>query len=476
MAELFQLKEEGSRSKLNSVLQSMRAKGQSIMDKLSDVDSETLIELERRLSAINFRQHKANRVRPLGTTAKFVATDFIDIDQTQTTATVRVDSESATLRERLNARDVVIKTKSFSSSTGTVEAIGTTDPIYRVHSDRIPTGQFLIELLEPISVSLLVFDIVATPSQPSIVVKVSPNDVVYTDASEISLNGYRINAWFNPVETKFVRIEIVPTHSDTISGATYSFGITDFAATGVDYHLRSEVVSKPINIQPKSDTIHFKVDDISGANYFLSVASGSYSEIVKDSDIILSGVTKTSVTGTSVVSTGLLGTAITSDCYIGTIQVTENRVVSGVNTPVAIPIAPGLAPEFVFSNNLVCPLGITVRPTVATGKVYRVITAGTTQASTEPSWPSTVGTVLTSGTAVFVTESDVLNHLVQEYIAVFGTSLYLVPITFPITTSRVFNVSFYKGPSSISLQVKVKLSTLDRAISPVFHNLAFEEK
>lgn len=46
-------------------------------------------------------------------------------------------------------------------------------------------------------------------------------------------------------------------------------------------------------------------------------------------------------------------------------------------------------------------LGQDVQPTVSNGKRYEVTTAGTSDASTEPTWPVTIGDTVTDGTVVW---------------------------------------------------------------------------
>lgn len=59
-----------------------------------------------------------------------------------------------------------------------------------------------------------------------------------------------------------------------------------------------------------------------------------------------------------------------------------------------------IEPYFVWTASTVLALSTRITPTVPTDKLYSVTTAGTT-ASTEPTWPTTVGQTVTNGTAVF---------------------------------------------------------------------------
>lgn len=55
--------EEGSRSKLVQILEAIRSQGSSAIAQLESARLDTLVEFDRRLSAINGRRQRANRVR-----------------------------------------------------------------------------------------------------------------------------------------------------------------------------------------------------------------------------------------------------------------------------------------------------------------------------------------------------------------------------------------------------------------------------
>ena len=50
--------------------------------------------------------------------------DFLGTDQAQTTGSVRIDSASATLRERAESGQINIKSTRFSTSSGTIQKAG----------------------------------------------------------------------------------------------------------------------------------------------------------------------------------------------------------------------------------------------------------------------------------------------------------------------------------------------------------------
>ena len=134
--------------------------------------------------------------------------DFLGTDQAQTTGSVRIDSASATLRERAESGQINIKSTRFSTSSGTIQKAG---DLYQVTNDSNlspPVGTFDLELDPPLHLSLLSFDVVSTPSTPEVSVGVSENGVTFSPASSLALNGYRINAWLVPATVRFVRLAV----------------------------------------------------------------------------------------------------------------------------------------------------------------------------------------------------------------------------------------------------------------------------
>ena len=81
-------------------LEELRARGQEVIESLSGIQLETLLEVQKRLSALNGRRQRAFRVPSPDLAARFLVSDFLGTDQAQTTGSVRIDSASATLRER----------------------------------------------------------------------------------------------------------------------------------------------------------------------------------------------------------------------------------------------------------------------------------------------------------------------------------------------------------------------------------------
>ena len=173
---------------------------------------------------------------------------MLDVDQTLTSGAVRADAGA------------------IEQFTG----------MYRVHvvDGSKPGGTFQIELFNPSELAIVVFDIVSLPSDPGIRAFASSDGITQVEASAISRSGYRVNAWFPNMPVKYLKIEISPTHPDTIGGNTFTFGLTSFSAEAVDYALFSELMTKPVVFKPQTVQGRFRaVDSGSDVRYYLSMTA-----------------------------------------------------------------------------------------------------------------------------------------------------------------------------------------------------------
>ena len=116
--------DQGSRSQMVGNLEELRARGQAVIESLFSIQLETLLEVQKRLSALNGRRQRAFRVPSPDLAARFLVSDFLGTDQAQTTGSVRIDSASATLRERAESGQINIKSTRFSTSSGTIQKAG----------------------------------------------------------------------------------------------------------------------------------------------------------------------------------------------------------------------------------------------------------------------------------------------------------------------------------------------------------------
>lgn len=305
-------------SEMNLAFSDLQAQGNSILNTLSEVQLTTLVDYQRRLDAINARRQKVARAAAPGIT-DFVVSDFCSIDQTQTTATVRADTASVTLRERSVPGQVEVLSTTFTSSTGTVQSIDINQILFSVYnSTGVPTGTFTITLASVMAVSLLTIDIAAMASSPSISISVSANGLTWTPASNVQLSGYRLNAWLPEVPTKYIQLVITPSHPDNLGGSTYTFGITDLSGTAVSYNLASDVYFDATDIQVASDTVQLVASISAGLTYYLSLAGGSIAA-TPYTPIPLPGVTRVYWTGG--VASGVLGLTLPGDTIPGSVAV-----------------------------------------------------------------------------------------------------------------------------------------------------------
>lgn len=342
--QIFKDGEESSQKQMTEVLGELQGRGQSVLDDLEAARLEVLLRIEQGLSALNARRQRANRLVSSNIIGRFVVSDFFNIDQANTTATVRADSQSVTLKERKRPSEGNVRSVRFTASSGSAEQFG---DMYRVLAeDAVPTGYFDIEFVNPMTLNLVVFDIVSFPSDPQITVQASDNGVRYTDALSVSRNGYRVNAWMPTKAVKFLRIGITPNQPDTVGGSSYTFGLTNFTAESVEFHLRSDLVVRPIKIQPRSLKLRFQADTAPGGlNYFLSFDNENYFEVTPGKEILVPGAVETSEPAVELeTATGKLLHQAPANLYLPTLVVTDIN-----DQPVRI--APDLSQVFQPINN-----------------------------------------------------------------------------------------------------------------------------
>jgi hypothetical protein len=416
MSDVFQLGKQASRSTFVSALKTLQSQGASILTALDKSRVDTLVEFDRRLQSVNARRTRAWRVIALEQVVKFVVSDFTDIDQANTTGTVRADSSSVSLRERAIPAEAVIKTNNFSANVGTIEALDASQSILRVHTDNgaTPTGQFNIELITALTLNQLIIDIVATPSIPTIVAEVSKDGIVYTSSTQISLNGYRVTIWLPSVEAKFIRISVTPTLPDNLNSSTFTFGLTNFSAQATDFHLRSEYMSKLLTFSPTSEFVVFDAPTDSSIKYFLSLYGQGTTQApfveVEPGDALSVG-TAVSQTVVTISSLGGLIASLPANVYINTIVIKENNV--------ALKFAPGLLQTDTHAVELV-------------------------------------------------------NEYVGLATTISGYDLKLVNATANYSVTRTFDVSYVYGPLVVNAQLNVRLNTDDRATSPLFQGATLD--
>jgi hypothetical protein len=424
MSDLFQIGEEASCGKLLDQLGAIRTQGENVLAQVESKRLATLVEFERRLSAMNGRRQQSNRVMAPRVAARFVVSDFLGVDQAQTTATVRADAQAVTLRERETPSDAALRSKRFSVSGGTAEAMDATNSLYRAYTDdgTIPTGTFELELVTPLSLTLLVFDLAAMPSEPTVAVEVSTTGTTWVPAKQVSLNGYRLNAWLEAMTVRFVRVILTPSHPDTLGSRSYTFGLTAFNGTTVEFHLLSELVSRPLSFRPHTQQVRLNATVDPGLTYFLAFNGGGFVEVPPGQAIDVPGVTQVTATDVQELdqAPGVLDHAFTA--FAPAIAYPETlRAHLGGHLTDSIRIAPGM------------------------------------QASARDT------------------------RLMQKYIGVNATQLRFICVNASSSDpygpypNWSFNLEYLTGPAAVSVQLKVQLHTTDRAVTPVFRGAVLEE-
>ena len=260
-----------SASQMMELLTTLQKTGAQTLKSLADAKQNTMFRFQREFNALTGKQQRAARLLSPDIACRFVASDFLDIDQVRTSATVRADSQAVTLRESSSLVAANIRSLSFVSATGTVNQFNSMYQV-TVPDSSVPTGVFEIQLYDAQEVTLLVFDAVLPPSTSTIHIFGSQTGVSWTEALGVSQSGSRINAWFPNQPFLFLRVEIQPSQPDAIGGKTYTFGASNLNIYTVDYQLYSQFVSKPVAISPVTSQVRFRAADL-GVNYYLTLGS-----------------------------------------------------------------------------------------------------------------------------------------------------------------------------------------------------------
>lgn len=409
--QLFTSGQESSASSFMKALQSIQGIGTSTLSTIENANTNILVEFDIRLQAVNARRVRAWRVLSSQQAVKLVASDFTDIDQVNTVATVRADSSSITLKERSTPAEAIIQSNTFSVNEGSIETLNSDQTLFTVTTTgNAPVGQFNIQLLNQLTINQLFIDIIASPSSPNIVISTSTDGVSYTKATNVSVNGYVVTAWLPSLPVKYIQMQVTPSHPDNLSGNSFSFGITSLSAQATTYQLRSDFLTNAISFNPNSEQIVLSAESDPNIQYYLSVytTGGTQTPLVEinPGDAVQIG-TKTTTTITTSIGNPTVLANVPSNLYLNTVSVSEN----GVSIPTRI--ASGLS-------------------------------------SSDPN----------------------ISRLQHEYVIVIPTSLgyqiKLLSASGNYTPPRTFSLSYVCGPVSVTVQLKVRLSTANESITPIF--------
>lgn len=323
--------QQASASAFMAKLEAIQELGSDVLQSLNSAQKNTLVELNRRLEAIRSRNTRAARITSPGQAVKFVVSDFTEIDQNDTVATVRADSSIVTLKERAIPAEAVIQSNIFSANKGSIEALSAAQTIMRVSTfdNTIPIGTFFITLAEALMLNRFIIDIIPTPSTPTIAVSVSTDGVTYTSASKVIVNGYVVNVWLSSTLVKYIQVQITPAMSDNLGGDFYTFGITNFSAQATEFYLRSDFLSKVLQFTANSEYVVFNAVADPNILYYISIyIDGSlqapFTEIIPG-DIIQIGYSQNTLITTTTSAPNFL-MELPASLYPSTLQVTENDI------------------------------------------------------------------------------------------------------------------------------------------------------
>ena len=303
----------------------------------------------------------------------------------------------------------------FSTSAGSIEQFS---GMYRIttQNGKPPTGTFDLQFFSGLDLTLLIFDIVMSPSDPEITVQVSAGGVSYAAAKQVARSGYRVSAWLPEGEVKYIRIAITPSHPDTLGGSGYTFGLTSFTAYMVEFHMQSEFVTKVIQVTPGSSQMRLVADDSDGLVYFLSLGSGAPLTGVAPGQVLnVPGAVDVNGTPSAYLDpsgsgmlwwkdeTGAFRNQLPANLYGTSLSITD-----AAGAPVRL--APGLNPAFA-------------------------------------------------------------SHLTVPVFALYQGKLFYRPL---VVGSPLFSVSYTAGPATIPASLLVQLITRDRAATPVFQGASLQ--
>jgi len=404
--------QESSATLMNQTFDGLAAQGNQILQLLTQIQLTALVDYNQYLTAIQSKQQRAARVKATEIVALFPVSDFDSINQGLTTATVRIDTAAATLRERRIPSVALVTQTAFSSSSGMVTALNQNQTLLSVNSSTVPTGTFTLQLQQAVALSVLTLELSAMSSSPTVVVQVSGDGLVYTPAANMSLNGSILNAWFPNTAVRFIQIILTPAQADSLGGSIYTFGITDFSASTVSYNLVSDIYFQPVTLTPQTQSLLFRAQGTGSLIYNLLLNDGvdpaSYVPVTDGCTIAVPGVTSTTTNAVAINGSGVLGIVLPGNVYPNSVTVTDTT--ANANLPVIV----GLSP-------------------------------------TDPHLASLNKTIA------------VLN----------GSTITILPV--PTSTTDVYSVSYLAGPASISATLLVHFSTTDRTQTPVFNGASLEE-
>lgn len=474
----------GSNSQILKAFSELLTQGQAAIKQLVTIREDTLLLFNNALSELNGKRVTINRLPEIGIAAKFVTTDLQDINQAITTASLRADSNGFSLRERAAPGEAIVSQVRFSASEGTIQALqvpqanttGNLGALYRVATanGNIPTGTFDVMLLSSVGISLVIFDMMNTPSTAQIQVMISQNGINFIPALNVTRNGYRLAARFQPQEIKFIRIVITPTLPDILGGTVFTFGLTDIHVLSVQYHLRSDAYTNQIVFTPRSANVRFSTPSIPGLLYFLSLAGNPPIEVFPDSIVSIPGTATHIQTSVSLIApTGSVWVANTA--YILGNQIIDSNgnlqivtAVSGSGTSGAVHPVWSIIGGTTIDN----PGGNQLTWTETAWSLLNFTLPVNTYLSTL----SIVDHITQVEIRIAPGLSKLTTGIVNQYVVVNNDhTMDLIIYNHAVDQTRTFDISYITGPATVTASLQVELVTTDLNTSPIYSGATLVE-
>jgi hypothetical protein len=247
-------------------------------------------------------------------------------------------------------------------------------------------------------------------SQPTITLEVSADGLVWVPA-QVEQNGYSLTGVIPPTVVRYVRLSMTPAQSDNIGSQTFTFGLTDFSASAVEFQLASEWVSLPVTFSPLGQNVQLVTDNDSRLSFYLALAADNsqpFAAVTPGVPLAIPGIASQTFSQVAIDTTGKLAVPVPANVIVNSVQATDS---TGQNVPVII----GLQPD-------------------------------------DPN----------------------LSKLNSPVISIVGNAFYYLPYS-SADANMTFTVSLLTGPATMNACLKVVFSTTDRTTTPSFHGAILEE-
>jgi len=259
---------EGASRDVLDLFSRIQSRAVSVLDDLDSSRKDMIRSLQSTLDRINAMAIRISELENSSARCLFSVSSMSRIDQDRTSATIRLDANSATLLEKDHRiAEANLDSLRFSASAGSVESVA---PAWRVISPQAaPTGTFDLLFRSPVESGVVIFDTVLSAQEADIEVLGSLQGVRYEPVDRVIRSGYRVTCWIGKTRIRHLRIRIRPWQPDSPGGSSYTFGITDVRVLQSRYFLRSEFWSDWVVWTPNTPKVRFSAPSHDGLSYYL---------------------------------------------------------------------------------------------------------------------------------------------------------------------------------------------------------------